>query len=178
MEKVEELVKEIYGTISQVTSSRKDEVRIMRAIMNDKTYEVDIYDKNGKTGTFNPSKAMRDMSASIISNTARVSLDEAKSLVEDYEFRKNEAEDMLDISKEFFHTYIHTGRKVGFGGHAKSDIAISLKNVDAGTRSYPKVIGKDDNGNPMYERGVTKVNGYESIRVFAPCPSWIRENKK
>ena len=175
MEKVEDLIKEIHGTISQVTGSRKDEIRVMKAMMNDKDYEVDVYDSTGKIGTFNPSKTMRDIASSMISGTTKISKQEADVLADNYEFTKSEAEGMVDISKEFIHTYVHTGRKMPLGGREKSDVSFSLKEIEAGPRSYPKKIGLDTDGKAMYERGVTNVNAYESIRVYAPCPDWVRD---
>lgn len=175
MEKVEDLINEIHGTISQVTSSRKDEIRVMKAMMNDTSYEVDVYDSTGKIGTFNPSKTMREIASSMIAGTTKITKQEADALANNYEFNKNEAEGMVDISKEFVHTYVHTGRKMPIGGREKSDIAISLKEIEAGNRSYPKKVGLDKDGKPMYERGVTKVNAYESMRVYAPCPDWVKD---
>ena len=178
MEKVEELVKEIHGTITQTTGSHKDEVRVMRAMMNDITYKVDVYDKSGATSQFVPSEAVRDMAASIISGATKVSIEEAKVLANNYEFKKNEAEVMVDTSKEFINTYIHTGRKISIGGRKKSDISFSLKEIEPGTRTFPKAVGVDKDGNTIYERGVTKVDGYESIKVYSPCPAWIKKETK
>lgn len=178
METVEQLIKEIHGVITQTTGSRKDEIRVLKAMVNDKSYKVDLYDKTGKYGSFCPAEAMQDMATSIVSSAAKITHDEARSLINNYEFKKNEVEDLLDISKEFVHTYLHTGRKLNLGGREKSDISLSLKTIESGTRSFPKMVGYDNNGKPIYERGVTKVDGYESMKVYAPCPSWVKKESK
>ncbi len=179
MEKVNELVKEIRGVITQNGGNKKDEVRVMQAMLNDDTFKVDVYGKTGKTGEFCPAEAARDMAASIIEKTTRIASDEAKILSKRYEFGKKEAEHMVDISKEFvLGTYLHTGRKISLGGREKSNVSIGLKEVEAGSRPFPKVVGIDSKGEKIYGRGVAKVNPYESIKVYAPCPSWIKDDSE
>ena len=48
------LIEEISTGLSQSSSSRKDEVRIMQAMLSDPDYEVSIYGKDGVEGTYNP----------------------------------------------------------------------------------------------------------------------------
>jgi len=171
---VKKLVDEIKGTITQMTGSKKDEVRVMRAMMNDTSYEVGVYTKEGKADTFNPSKAVRAMAASVMSGAAKIPAAEAASIMEGYEFKNGEAENLVGVAKEFINTYVHTGRKLPLGGREKSDVAISVKEVEAGPRPYPKQIGIDEKTNkPIYGRGETLVPAYESIKVYAPCPTWV-----
>lgn len=178
MEKVNELVKEIRGSITQKTSSKKDEIRVMQAMLNDDTFKVDVYGKAGKVGEYCPAESARELAASVIENAAKVSANEAKALAKQYTFGKHEAENMVDISKEFImNTYPHTGRKIALGGREKSDISLGLKEIEAGTRPYPKVVGIDANGKKMYGRGVATVGGYDSLKVYAPCPAWIQNEK-
>jgi hypothetical protein len=179
MEKVDELVKEIKGTITQKTSSKKDEVRVMRAMLNDDTFKVGVYDKGGQVAEYCPAEAAHDMVATIIESAAKVSSEEAKILAKRYEFGKKEAETMVDISKEFvMNTYLHTGRKIALGGREKSDISLSLKEIEPGTRPFPKVIGIDSDGKKLYGRGVAKVSGYDGVKVYAPCPAWIKREEQ
>lgn len=174
MEKVQELVKEIHSVITQTTGSKKDEVRVMRAMMNDDTYKVDVYDKSGKVDTYCPAQSARAMAASIIAGATKITADEAAALAKNYEFKRAEAEAMVDMSKEFINTYVHTGRKLPLGGRAKSDVSLSIKPIESGSRPFPKVTGTDSKGNKIYGRGIAKVGAYESIKVIAPCPSWIK----
>lgn len=174
MEKVKDLLDEIKKGISQTTSSKKDEVRVMRAMINDASYSVDVYGKAGKEGEFNPSKAVRGMVASAMSSAAKIPAKEAEELIEKYEFKRAEAEALVDVSKEFINTYIHSGRKLPLGGREKSDVSVCLKNVDAGKRTYPKQIGIDKDGTKIYGCGVSEVNAYESMKVYAPCPTWTK----
>lgn len=176
METVNALIKEIHGTITQTTSSRKDEVRVMQAMLSDDSYSVDVYEKDGKVGTYCPANSAREMAASVVSGIAKISPEEAKTLAASYEFKKGEAECMVDISKEFVNTYLHTGRKLNLGGREQSDLALSLKEVPEGQRPFPKPIGVDENGKKIFGRGVVIVPAYESMKVYSPCPEWIKKN--
>lgn len=181
MENVQDLIKEIAGvtgTSRTCTASRKDEVRIMKAMMNDKEYKVAVYDKNGQTGFICPSQELRDMCATVLSATTKISAAEAEQLMDNHEFKRSEAEHLIEFSKEFVHTYLHTGRKLPLGGREKSNVAFSLKSISEGYRTYPKCIGVDKDGNKQYAAGKTHVNAYESVKVHAPAPAWVEDKEE
>lgn len=171
---VKGLLEEISTGLSQVSSSKKDEVRVMQAMLSDPTYEVAIYGKDGVEGTYNPTNDFRAMCASVISNSAKIPMAEATQLMDDYSVRKNEASSMVNISKEFVNTFMQTGRKLPLGAREKSDVSLSLKKVEASTRLYPQKIGVNDDGSDRYSKAPTTVPAHESVRVHAPCPSWIK----
>ena len=91
-----------------------------------------------------------------------------------YTVRKTEAAAMVGISKEFVNTYLKTGRKLPLGAREKSDVSLSLKKVEATTRVYPQKIGVNDDGSDKFSKTPTKVPAHDSIRVHAPCPSWVK----
>lgn len=171
---VKELIEEISGSLSQVSSSRKDEVRIMQSMLSDPSYEVNVYGKDGIESVYNPAVDFRSMCASIISNAAKVPMAEANQLVEGYAVRKSEAASMVNLSKEFVNTYMQTGRKLPLGPREKSDVSLSLKKVETSTRLYPQKIGVNDDGTDKYSKAPTSIPAHESIRVHAPCPSWVK----
>jgi len=173
MEQVKDILKDIKSTLTQTSQSQKDEVRVMRAMINDRDYEVDVYGKTGKEGTYNPAKSLRGMVASVVASTTKVPQVEAEKLVGDYEFKKADAAVMVDVSKEFVNTFIQSGRKLSFGGREKSNIAISLKQVDEHMASYPKQVGVKDDGTPSYGKGEALVKAHETIKVHPSCPSWV-----
>ena len=168
------LLDEITSSLSQTSSSRRDEIRIMQAMLSDPEYEVSVYGKDGKEGTYNPALEYRAMCASVISNAARIPMSEATQLMDDYTVRKTEAAAMVGISKEFVNTYLKTGRKLPLGAREKSDVSLSLKKVEATTRVYPQKIGVNDDGSDKFSKTPTKVPAHNSIRVHAPCPSWVK----
>lgn len=173
-ESVTTLINEIKTGLSQKSSSRKDEVLVMRTMLSDPTYEVDVYGKEGVVDTYNPCKDFRGMCASIISNTAKVPQAEAATMMEGYEVKKAEASSMVNISKEFVNAFLHTGRKLPMGAREKSDVSLSLKEVGPSTRLYPQKIGVRDDGTAIYEKAPTSVPAHEAIRVHAPCPVWVK----
>lgn len=171
---VNALVDEIKKGLSQRSASRKDEMRVMQAMLSDPNYEVSVYGKGGVVDIYNPCKDFRSMCSSVISSAAKVSSAEADSMMANYNVKKNEASSMVNISKEFINTYLHTGRKLPLGGREMSDISLSLKEVPAKVRPCPHKIGVNEDGSNMYSRNPTTVEAHESIKVQAPCPAWIK----
>ena len=174
MENVMQLVTGIREGLKQQNSSQKDEVTVMKAMLNDREYQVGVYAKEGQVGTFCPAEEARTMITSVISGAAKIANVEAKQLADEYEFSKNDAQNMVNISKEYVNTYLQTGRKLPLGGRESSDVSLSLKSVEAGTRTYPKKIGVDDQGNNIYETATTEVKAHNTVKAHGSCPSWVK----
>lgn len=171
---VQNLVKEIKDNLSQVSSSVKDETRVMQAMLNDTEYEVGVYAATGLKETYNPAKDFRSMLTSVISGTTRISKDEASSLVNDYEISKSEAASMVNVSKEFINTYLNTGRKLPLGGREKSNISLSIKEMKPTVKTYPKKVGINEDGTDRYETAERKVPAHVSVKAYASCPEWVK----
>lgn len=176
MEKVttSALIADIKKNLSQTNASHKDEVAVMQSMLSDPTYEVTVYGKSGPTGTYNPCKDFRGMCSSIIENTTKIPAAEAQAVMENYNVRKAEADSMVNISKEFIHTFLATGRKLPLGGRETSDVSLSPKKVPETTRSCPRRVGVSDDGSGQYSRIPTKIPAHDAVKVHAPCPSWIK----
>lgn len=170
---VEKMIKEIRDNLSQVSSSQKDEVTIMQAMLNDPSYKVGVYKKDGLDHEYCPAEEARAMVGRIISSTTKMSPVEAKALGSDYEFTKADASTMVGISKEFINTYIQTGRKLPLGGRENSDVSLEMKDVEAKMSGFPKKIGVDASGKPIYKIEQTEVPAHGGIKSSSPCPSWI-----
>ena len=168
------LVKEIKDNLSQVSSSNKDEIRIMQAMLNDKEYEVGVYTNAGLKETYNPAKDFRAMLSGIVSNTTKISKDESATLVDAYEVTKSDASTMVNVSKEFVNTYIATGRKLPFGGREKCNIALSGKEVKETIKTYPKKVGINEDGTGRYESGERRVPSHITAKVYGSCPDWVK----
>jgi hypothetical protein len=171
---VKALIKEINETKTQISASAKDEQRVMRAMLNDPTFKVDIYGKGGVKGQYCPYDDARQMISSIIKDTTHMGTKEAEELASGYEFGKNEATTMINISKEFVNTYVETGRKLPLGGRADSDISIAKKVKEAKANTYPKKVGVNADGTDKYET-VTEgtIPAHGSLKVYSPAPSWL-----
>jgi predicted DNA-binding protein (UPF0251 family) len=168
------LVKEIKDNLSQVSSSTKDEIRVMQAMLNDKEYEVGVYTNTGLKETYNPAKDFRAMLSGVVANTTKISKEEAAALVDVHEVTKSEASTMVNVSKEFVNTYLATGRKLPFGGRETSNIAISGKDVKETTKTYPKKVGVNEDGTDRYESGERKVPAHFTAKIYGSCPEWVK----
>ena len=174
MSTVLDLVKEIKDNLSQVSSSNKDEVRVMQAMLNDKEYEVGVYTNSGLKETYNPAKDFRGMLSGIVSNTTKISKDESAALVDAYEVTKSDASSMVNVSKEFVNTYIATGRKLPFGGREKCNIALSGKEVAETIKTYPKKVGVNEDGTGRYETAERRVPSHFTVKAHGSCPDWVK----
>jgi len=178
MNNVKELVKGIKAGLKQVSTSVKDEELVMRTMLNDKSYKVDVYSNKGKEGTFCPAEEARELAANIIHGAAKISKDEAKELADNYDFKKADSISMINISKEFVNTYIASGRKLGFGGRKDHDFYISQKEIKKHERisTYPKKVGIDKDGKGIYQKSKVKtiVPSHATAKVYASCPDWLK----
>lgn len=170
---VNELMKDIKSNIKQVSSSQKDEVRVMQTMLNDTSYEVGVYSNAGKVGTYNPAKDFRAMQTNIVAATAKISKDEAAALVEGYEVTKSDATTMVDVSKEFVNTYLTTGRKLPFGGREDSNYALSIKEVPKTEKTYQRRV-VDAAGNVTWEPGKKVIPAHKGLKAKSSCPSWVQ----
>ena len=176
MSTVMDLVKEIKTTRTKESASAKDEIRVMQAMLNDKDFKVDVYDKNGVSGSYCPYEESRIMLSSIIKDTTKINSAEASELAYNYEFGKKESTIMVGISKEFVNTYIETGRKLPLGGREKSNISLAKKVKPAKANTYPKKVGVNADGTDKYETvNEGMIPEHISIRVFGSCPSWVKQ---
>lgn len=174
MENVKNIIEEIKSGLSQRSASQKDELRVMKAMLNDREYEVGVYSKDGQVGTVCPANDARELVASVMSGAAKIPQQEAKALAEDYDFNKKEAANFISISKEFVNTYVQTNRKLPLGGREQSNVVLQLKEVPAGTTSYPRKIGVDDEGKDIYDRPVVEIKAHQSIKAIGSQPDWIK----
>lgn len=192
MADVRSMVKEIRENLAQHSGSLKDESRVMKEMLNDTNYNVVTYGKGGAEGTICPAQNARDLAASIINGAADIPKQEAQSLASNYEFTKNDAQNFIDISKEFVNTYTDTERKLSFGGRETYEMALLKSDVAASEKSYPKkrldesgqpVFKVDESGNQVFkENGAPEyefdhptkiIPAHTTVKAFASCPSWL-----
>lgn len=170
---VVELLKEIKTNHKQCSSSQKDEIKVMQAMLNDTSYEVDVYDKTGKIDTYNPAKNFREMQTRIVSAAATITKDEAAKLIDNYEVTKQDAAAMVNISKEFVNTYLGSGRKLDLGGRDTYKYALAAKDIPKTEKTYNVSVEGED-GEKSWERKVKIVPGHRSLKAKSTCPSWVK----
>ena len=176
MESVKELINEINTTRTQVSASTKDEIRVMKAMLNDPTFKVDVYGKSGVEGSYCPYEESRMMITNILKDTAKITTKEAMELSNQYEFGKQESAIMVGLSKEFVNTYIETGRKLPLGGREKSNISIAKKVKEEKVGSTLRKVVVNSDGTDKYENITdnSPTPEHVSLRVFSSCPPWLK----
>ena len=173
MSTVSNIVQQIQTTRTQQSASAKDEVSVMRSMLNDTSNKVDVNGSNGVVGSYCPSEEVRSMVAEQIHKTTKMPLQESTKLANEYEFGRHDAEVHVGVAKEFVNTYMETGRKLPLGARATSDVSLVRKEIPACERTYPKKVGINDDGTDRYEKATTPVPAHNSIRVISSCPNHL-----
>lgn len=168
------MLDEIKGNIKQKKASAKDETLIMQAMLNDTTFEVEVFTNSGSESHC-PATVFKNAVAGVISDTTKISKQEATDLMADYNVGKSTAEAMCTVSKDFLNTALSTGRKVNLGGTAKSNISMIKQYVEDTTKSYPVIDPKTGKSNGMKTKTIP---GHEVIRCSCPCPKWLFPEEK
>lgn len=173
---VQALVKDIKTHLTQKSASSRDEVRVMKAMLNDRTFKYEEYSNSG-VETRCPAEEFRGMITNVISSATKIPKNEAKALADNYDAKKSDAETMVQISKDFINTALKTGRSINLGGTEKSNITIQLKEIDMAVKRYPKKVGVNQDGSIRYENAESTVPAHEGLKVKSPCPDWVLEKK-
>ncbi len=162
-----DIIKDVKSNVTQCSSSKKDEITVMQAMMNDTNFSVDVYSKGGKVDEYYPSRELRKMVTNVVASTTHIPVKEATELVNSYEFTRVDAAAMVNASKEFVNTYLQTGRKLPLGGRKNSDIELMWKNIEDRTTEIPI---KSETG----ERLNTFIPAHGGIKAINPCPEWLK----
>lgn len=172
---VQVLINEIKDNLKQKSASKRDEVAVMRAMLNDTTFQVTDYATGEKHC---PADDYREMLSNVVATTTKIPKAEASALVAGYEAKKSDAETMVTLSKDFVNCALRTGRKVNLGATAKSNISIQLKEIPESQKKFPMKTGINDDGTPRYEKAQTVIPAHEGLKVSSPCPTWTTTGKK
>lgn len=169
-ESVQELIQDIKTNLKQKSSSKRDEVMVMRAMLNDKDFKVTDYATKEQHC---PAEEFRAMTANIVASTTKIPKVEAEAIVDTYEVKKSDAETMVTLSKDFLNSALRTGRKINLGATEKSNISIQIKEIPESQKKFPMKTGINDDGSPRYEKAETIIPAHEGLKVSSPCPSWV-----
>lgn len=165
---VKNVVSSIKKDLRQSSSSSKDEVTVMMAMMNDKTYKVDELGKDGQVvSTYCPAEVAQDLAATIIKSATKVSAAEADELAKNHTFGRKEATAMVTMSKEFVNTYLDCGRKIKFGNREGKSLVLAQKDKEASNCTFPKRTGYDESGKPIYQLASTEIAAYKEVKAVS-----------
>ena len=173
--KVKELISQISESRTQRSANAKDEVEVMKAMLNDPTYKVDVWSRKGIVGQICPRESATQIGANIIKETTKMSNNEAYDLASRYEYTKQDAQNAIAISKEFILGYLETGRKLPLGAREESNAVLELKQKEEKLSTFPAPTGVDANGEKIY---TNKSNGvipaHKVVKASGSCPAWVK----
>ena len=69
-----ELIENINKNRTQVSANSKDEVDVMRAMLNDPNYKVDVWSRKGIVGQICPRENMTNIAANILHSSTKMSM--------------------------------------------------------------------------------------------------------
>lgn len=173
--KVTDLVKQIAENRTQKSANAKDEVEVMRAMLNDPDYKVDVWSRKGIVGQVCPRESATQIAANVIRDTTKMSMNEATELASRYEYSKQDAQNAINISKEFVLGYLETGRKLPLGARKESNSVLELRQKEEKLSTFPAPSGVDANGEKIY---ANKSNGvipaHKVVKASGSCPAWVK----
>lgn len=176
MSNTQKLIDEIKSNLKQCSASTRDEVSVAMAMLNDEEFTVGVYEKGaGKVADYCPHSDFVKMNAIMIGATTKVKAEEAESMAAGYKANRAAAQSFVNLSKTFTDSYLTTGRKFNLGGREDHSFALSIKNVEAGTKKYPASVGKNEAGSTAYTTVEKNVPAHKSLRAYGSCPEWLNK---
>lgn len=170
------LVESIHNSLKQKGASSRDEVAVMRCILNDKNYVVDVYSSNsGEVEKYCPYDDVRSTYKNVL-KSAGMTPDEAQQVADNYICTNADAKSYVNISKQFIHTYLETGRKLPLGGREQSNVSLIGKTRPERPNIHVSKVGTNEDGSDkfeMVEDGI--IPEYKTVKVISPVPSWLKK---
>lgn len=163
---LEQLVTEIKKSTKQVAINKVDEVRVMKAMLNDKEYTIGVYDRSsGYIGQRSPHNEAVKFAKNIIAGATGLDNRDAMHLAENYEFTKRDANFLITNMKDFLYVYTGTGRKINVIQSATTEASLFTKDIGATTKMVP------DKDNPGTTKKVV-TSPYTKLVSSSKCPKY------
>lgn len=161
---------ELISQIQEITAKQKsqsisDQIRVQQMLLNDKEYEVGIYDRNrGRIGSRNVHHEAVNFVADISSAITGLDRQSAQEAAEGYTFTKKDASFFVNMTHDYLQTMLQTGRKVPIVQTEDSEASILYRAVESREKKVP---GKDT---------TVVVPGYRKVVVKSKAPKYIDKN--
>ena len=154
--KMDELIDEIKEiTKKQKSISISDEIRVMRGMLNDPDFSINIYDRRkGLIGTRCPREEALNFITNTTSSITGLDRKSTKELAENYEFTKKDAIFFLNMNKDFNQTYLNTGRKIALVQDERSEASVFYRATEPREKLIPD---KDGSIKTKFLPGFNKV---------------------
>lgn len=134
----DQLIKDIVEKTSQVAVNKTDEVAVMQSMLNDKEFNVAVFDrKKGYIGSRSPREEAIQLTVDTLSGITGMSTAEARTLADNYEYTKRDAAHFINIGKDFIGTYLQSGRKTTLISEPRVEATVSLKYIEEHDKSVP-----------------------------------------
>jgi hypothetical protein len=163
---VQELIKDIHDNLKQKSASKRDEVTVMRAMLNDKEFTIGVYDKSmGYIGQKSPHNEAVKFAKDIIAGSTGLDTKDAEQLAEDYEWTKKNSNFLLSNMRDFLFVYTGTGRKINIMQSADTEACLYTKEIKSTNKCIP------DKDNPGKIKQVV-TSPYTKLVSVTKCPKY------
>lgn len=166
---LESLVQEIKNSTNQIAINKVDEVRVMKAMLNDKDFTLGVFDKAaGYLGQKSPHEDAVKFVKNVIQGATGLDSKDSKHLAENYEFTNRDANFLLNNMKDFLSVYTDTGRKINLIQNADTEAAVFTKHIESSDKLIP------DKDNPGKTKKV-KTASYTKLISTSKCPRYNKD---
>ena len=163
---LEQIIAEIKETSTQTSVNKSDEVRVMKAMLNDPNFTIGVYDKNiGYIGQRSPHQEATKFVKNILTGTTGLDSRDAQHLADNYEFTRRDANFMLTNMRDYLATYTAAGRKINIVQTANTEAYVYTKDIDTKKKYVP------DKDNPGKTREI-EANPYVKLVSSSKCPKY------
>lgn len=165
MTELEKVLDEVKQSAKQIAINKTDEVKVMVAMLNDKEFKYQKYEKNvGRVGEINPRSQMVNLATDIIFNATGLEKKNCAYLADNLTFTKKDAQTIIELNKEFLDVYTSTGRKINL-----------IQNERTEANVYTKEMGSTTKAIPNKEDGIIKnikTSPYTKLASQSSCPKY------
>lgn len=163
---LEQIVSDIKKSTKQISINKVDEVKVMKAMLNDKDFSLGVYDRTqGYIGQKCPHDDAVKFVKNIITGSTGLDSKDSMHLAEQYEFTNRDANFLLSNMRDFLYVYTGTGRKINVMQSADTEASLFIKPV----KSMEKLV--PDKDNPGKTKKVV-TNSYTKLVSNSKCPKY------
>lgn len=132
------IIEEIKSTVNQKSINKVDEIKVMRAMLNDPKFSIGVYDKNlGYIAQRYPREEAVEFVKGIIQSTTGLDSKDSRHLAENYEFSRKDAAFMINNARDFINVYMESGRKLNIMQNENTEASIFTKVINGGKKTIP-----------------------------------------
>lgn len=147
--------------------SVKDEITVIKAMLNDEDYETKILNNKLEEQSYYPGREFRNLISGIIKDITQMPNAELKYLMSNYTFNDKQAKTLLEFNKEFFNTYLlECNQSISLGKKPESYIQIHPKVISTKMRTYTN----PNNGKKIRIENLE----YKTVHVKKSPPKWLQ----